>query len=273
MAFVKLDCGILDSTLWVDRDAREVFLTALLMAEPYETMEELPQFEVDSFETTGWIVPPDWYGIVHAAAIGIIRRSGISDEAGLAALKRLGDPEAGSRSPEYEGRRLVRVTGGFLVLNFQKYRDRDYTSAERSRRYRQRKLTQRDGVTSRRDITQAEAEAEAKENTGEEGFALTQPPDKPPTEKKGTRIPEPFDVSKDLLAWAEQEVPWLDTDKATKEFVDYWRGVPGQKGRKLDWDATWRNRMRELDGWGKFQKPATADPAADNRPAWFKNVV
>src|SRR3990167_930952 len=42
MPFVKLDCGILDSTLWFDRDARDVFLTALLMAVPYEVRESTP---------------------------------------------------------------------------------------------------------------------------------------------------------------------------------------------------------------------------------------
>lgn len=28
------------------------------------------------------------------------------------------------------------------------------------------------------------------------------------------------------------------------EFVDYWIGVPGQRGIKRDWAATWRNRVR-----------------------------
>lgn len=170
MAFVKLDCGILDSTLWVDRPAREVFVTALLMAIPYELTEPVEQYKIDSLDTTGWKVPPGWYGFVKAASIGIIRRSGIEQDAGHLALIRLGDPEAGSRSPDFEGRRMVRVEGGFIILNFQKYRDRDYTAADRARRYRTRK-SQRDGETSQRDmlgtsrnVTQAEAEAEAEED-------------------------------------------------------------------------------------------------------------
>lgn len=28
------------------------------------------------------------------------------------------------------------------------------------------------------------------------------------------------------------------------KFLDYWRSVPGAKGRKTDWPATWRNWMR-----------------------------
>jgi hypothetical protein len=37
-------------------------------------------------------------------------------------------------------------------------------------------------------------------------------------------------------------------DEAVAEFRDYWRGVPGQRGRKLDWDATFRNRLRATVG-------------------------
>lgn len=170
MAFVKLDCGILDSTLWVDRPAREVFVTALLMAIPYELTEPVEQFKIDSLETTGWKVPPGWYGFVKAASIGIIRRAGIEEAIGIDALIRLGNPEASSRSPDYEGRRMVRVEGGFIILNFQKYRDRDYTAADRARRYRSRKSHRDDGTSHRdedvttRNVTQAEAEAEEERN-------------------------------------------------------------------------------------------------------------
>ena len=31
-----------------------------------------------------------------------------------------------------------------------------------------------------------------------------------------------------------------------REFVDFWVGVPGQRGLKLDWPATWRNRVRDV---------------------------
>lgn len=138
MAFVKLDCGILDSTLWVDREAREVFITALLMAEPREFQEPLEQISVQSLEHTGWQAPPGWYGFVAAAGIGIVHRSRVEQEAGLAALERLGDVDMESRSQAFEGRRLIRINGGYVVLNFMAYRDRDYNGAERAKRYRER---------------------------------------------------------------------------------------------------------------------------------------
>ncbi|HEX7600566.1 MAG TPA: hypothetical protein VF316_03130 [Polyangiaceae bacterium] len=75
MPFVKLDCGILDSTIWFDHEARELFLTALLMAEPQELTTPMPQLEISSLRETGWSVPPGWYGFVPASALGIIGRA------------------------------------------------------------------------------------------------------------------------------------------------------------------------------------------------------
>jgi uncharacterized protein YdaU (DUF1376 family) len=36
----------------------------------------------------------------------------------------------------------------------------------------------------------------------------------------------------------------LDPDKVAANFRDYWHGVPGAKGTKADWPATWRNKCR-----------------------------
>lgn len=137
--FVKLDCKMLHSSLWPDMEARTVFITALLMAEPWDTQVPEPQLTVRTMEDTGWSVPPGWYGFVPAAGVGIVAQSGVAMEPGLDALERLGSPEMCSRSQEYEGRRLVRIDGGYIVLNFYKYRERDTTARERQERWRKRK--------------------------------------------------------------------------------------------------------------------------------------
>jgi hypothetical protein len=168
MPFVKLDCGILTSTLWMDRIAREVFITALLMAEPAEFDEPIEEIATRSLDHTGWVAPPGWYGFVPAASVGIIRHASIDLEPGMEALVRLASPDENSRSHEHEGRRMIRIDGGFLILNYMKYRDRDYTGAERQRRYRERvkvrnsnAVTQPRNTVTSRPVTQAEAEAEA----------------------------------------------------------------------------------------------------------------
>ena len=170
MPFVKLDCGILRSTLWFEKDQRDVFLASLLLAEPREFTEPVPEIKIRSLELTGWAAPPGWYGFVPAASVGICDCAKIEFAKGLNALERLASPEAVSRSADFEGRRMIRIDGGFLILNFQKYRDRDYTTAERSARYRTRKQqleersSRRDTVTPRRDITQAEAEVRSQKS-------------------------------------------------------------------------------------------------------------
>ena len=41
--------------------------------------------------------------------------------------------------------------------------------------------------------------------------------------------------------------PKADPHKVFEEFRDYWISVPGAKGRKSDWTATWRNWCRKLN--------------------------
>lgn len=167
MAFVKLDTGILDSTLWVQRDPREVFITALLMALPREFRAPMKTLKVSSLEEDNFVIPPGWYGVVEASGPGIVRRAGVPYDVGMEALHQLANPEPESRSQDFEGRRMVRVDGGYVVLNFMKYRDKDNTTAERSARYRERQKSLRATVVTRditrvtRDSSLAEAEAEA----------------------------------------------------------------------------------------------------------------
>lgn len=164
--FVKLDAGILDSSLWPQVEPRTVFLTALLMARPVELTEPVEALQVRTLDRLGLTIPAGWYGLVEASGIGIAGRAGLTIDAGLSALERLASPDPDSRTPDFDGRRMVRIPGGWLVLNFMRYRERDYRAAERMRRYRTRNRVSRDAepVTLRvtaRNVTQAEAEAEA----------------------------------------------------------------------------------------------------------------
>jgi hypothetical protein len=62
----------------------------------------------------------------------------------------------------------------------------------------------------------------------------------------GSRLSEAWLPSKALVDFADGlGVTGRSLDEAVAGFRDYWRGVPGSKGRKLDWDATFRNRLRE----------------------------
>ena len=73
--------------------------------------------------------------------------------------------------------------------------------------------------------------------------------------KLGSRLAQDWVLLKPWGEWAQQERPDLDVRKVADQFKDYWIAQPGQKGVKLDWEATWRNWVRNT----KVEKVNYAD--------------
>jgi hypothetical protein len=65
--------------------------------------------------------------------------------------------------------------------------------------------------------------------------------------KRGTRLPEDFAVTAEMVAWFRENCPHVDGKAETERFRDHWRGKAGREGCKLDWVATWRNWMRTAE--------------------------
>lgn len=135
--FVKLyGDQLLNSTVWVTTslETRMVWITLLLLA--------------------------DQHGIVLASMPGLAKQAGVTVQDVEAAVETFTSPDRYSRSQEHEGRRLEPIDGGWLVLNYKKYREfrtiKQVKAAERQRRFREK-----EGVTNNaRDAPEAEAEAE-----------------------------------------------------------------------------------------------------------------
>jgi hypothetical protein len=236
MPFVKLDTGILNSTLWIERECREIFITALLMAYPKEFEQPIPTLKVRNLDNGDFVVPAGWYGFIEAAGVGIVRRAMVEQDAGMIALEKLSMPDPESRSPEFGGRRMVRVDGGYIVLNYMKYRDRDYTAAERQRKLRERKknaMSHRDVDMSHRDITQTDADsrvqiADADKNKTQESACFSNFWDKYPIKEcqikarhcwiKGNYDSKFGEVMASLTDWSKSE-RWRD-----KQYIPHaWR--------------------------------------------------
>ena len=240
MPFIKLDTGILESTLWIDRALRDVFITSLLMAEPIQLKSLTPTYEIGSVcQCPEFLVPPDWYGFVPAADSGIIRRALVEHAEGMEALKKLASPDPSSRSPEHEGRRMVRISGGFIILNYMKYREKDHGAAERMRLLRARR---KQSVTANcsqmlQSVTYADAYAYADAETSKPLSAKAE-------KSRAQRLPKDFRVTDEHRRWAsEHSMP--SPDLHVEEFRDYWFGIGGQRGTKLDWDGAFRNWIRK----------------------------
>ena len=116
-SFTKIHGCILDSSVWTtDAYTRITWITLLVMA--------------------------DANGFVESSVPGIVHRANVPLKSCRRALERLEAPDPDSKDPDHEGRRIERVAGGFVVLNYRKYRERRSTkqnqAADRARRFRGR---------------------------------------------------------------------------------------------------------------------------------------
>jgi hypothetical protein len=88
---------------------------------------------------------------------------------------------------------------------------------------------------------------------------------------KGTRLPEPFNLTKEMRAYAAEKRPNLDVLEETEKFTNYWRAKTGRDATKLDWLATWQNWILNARGKGNgsYQtyngKPTSLDRIEEHR--------
>jgi len=151
--YTKLFNSIVTSTIWTEDDkTRIVWITMLALA--------------------------DQNGEVHSSIPGLARLSAVPIADVERALEKFVSPDAYSRTPDNEGRRIAKIDGGWELLNHAKYRkmaskeDSKAASAERVRRHRARNadVTECNGdvtpcnapVTVGRDIAEAESDTKEK---------------------------------------------------------------------------------------------------------------
>ena len=65
--------------------------------------------------------------------------------------------------------------------------------------------------------------------------------------KLGSRLAQDWVLLKTWGEWAQKERPDIDVRKVAEQFKDHWIAQPGQRGVKLDWQATWRNWVRNTN--------------------------
>ena len=116
--FTKLVPAIVDSSIWSEpAETRVLWVTCLAKS--------------------------DFSGLVQCSEDGLERAANLGNhEAFLLALSSLSSNDPKSRNDDFGGRRIERVNGGYQILNYQRYRDRQYSpspDAVRQRAYRAKK--------------------------------------------------------------------------------------------------------------------------------------
>lgn len=117
----------------------------------------------------GMLALCDASGFVHTSRVGLRQACAVTDDELTTALEVLEGPDPDSRTSDADGRRVERVEGGWVVLNYAQYRDRTTDAkakaSERQRKYRERQRAKASrnvtGQTERRDSPKAEAEEKA----------------------------------------------------------------------------------------------------------------
>jgi hypothetical protein len=142
--FTKLFSGILESTVWCEPLATRVCWIAMLAM-------------------------ADRHGRVWSSLPGLAKRAGISLDEAKAAVDRFLAPDAYSRTPDFEGRRIEQIDGGWRLLNHAKYRAlrdederREYQRHwDREHRGKSKNPTRSDRARPRPTQAEAEADSEA----------------------------------------------------------------------------------------------------------------
>lgn len=65
----------------------------------------------------------------------------------------------------------------------------------------------------------------------------------------GTRIPNPFPLTDEMIEWANAECPGLSLATAHADFIEYWTNLTTAKAWKVNWMLTWQKGMRLALQW------------------------
>ncbi len=86
--------------------------------------------------------------------------------------------------------------------------------------------------------------------------------------QRAARLPADWQPDDADMAFCRAQRAELDPRETADRFRDYWHGVAGSKGCKLDWSATWRNWVRN-----EKAPPARASSNAASQHAKFDPVA
>lgn len=130
-------------------------------------------------------------------------------------------------------------------------RERDASRDRRGDASSERRATDSNATRS-----ESKSKSKSKSKSESEGGGVggeEHPPTRADAPKhRGSRIPDPFFVTDDMVAWAAQHHPGFDWAAETIKFKDHWLAAPSSRGVKADWPACWRNWIRRAAS-GEFR--------------------
>jgi hypothetical protein len=93
--------------------------------------------------------------------------------------------------------------------------------------------------------------------------------EKPARQRRGTRIPDDFKVTPEMVAWAKKRCPHVDGRLETEKFVNHWTAKAGRDAVKVDWSRAWMNWLLTAEQQAGGTRGNTSAP--DLRHEWERN--
>jgi hypothetical protein len=205
---------------------------------------------------TNLLAHADQSGRVDIHPRAIAEEVGLSEDSVRAALGFLEAVDEESRSPENEGRRIVLLDGhrawGWQIVNYGKYRaiKNEDDRREQNRLAQERWRTKQAAVSNDK---QPSAEISSV-SRGKPKQKQKQKQKKENTERTASASRLPDDFAPDFQFAVDNGIQ--NPSEEAARFRDYWIAQPDAKGKKLDWQATWRN-------WCRNAKPANRRAATE----------
>ena len=213
-AFTKLFSSIVSSSIWTeDAETRIVWVTMLALA--------------------------DKNGEVWASIGGLAKQSGVPRDKCAEAVSKFLAPDPDSRTKDNEGRRIAEIDGGWVMLNYGKYRELGRTEDRREYFAEHKRLSRSKSPQSphmstpcpqKSPIAEAEAEAEAKKDIP----------------------PAAVDLAQDIMATDQKTADKIAATEAVYSWLDWRREHPrigiarvGEDGDPAAWKALWTHYGRE----------------------------
>jgi hypothetical protein len=165
----------------------------------------------------------------------------------LACALRISTDELARTVEVFKSKGFLDSNGQIRNWNKRQFKSDDVNARVKKHRDEKKKRSCNVTVSSSDTDTESDTEKKSEVSDTQRGVGRTTSR-KRSVEQRGSRLPLPFMLTAEMRTWAATEAPHVDLEHATREFCDYWRSIPGQRGRKLDWVATWRNRIRECEG-------------------------
>lgn len=189
--FAKLFSSITESSLWSEpKEVRLLFVTMLAKS--------------------------DQNGFVEASIPGLARAANLTVAETEMSLECLQSPDAYSKNPDNEGRRVLQVTGGFVLLNYEEYRSR--RNGEERREYMREYMQQ----YRKKD----------------------QQPSKKRVNKRKQKLTD-VNHGKPPLAYTETETE-TDTDTEKNTFDSFWSAYP-RRIAKANAGKAWQKAIKGAD--------------------------